>query len=93
MNMLGSDQLTLNMKKDPDSDTLSLLRLVLFDDMNNVQQIKAITNPTMVSPFSIKNEMNVWQHLINMCQKNLEAYPRTLLGDEEMLKQNDLTEN
>ena len=36
MNMLGSDQLTLNMKKDPDSDTLSLLRLVLFDDMNNV---------------------------------------------------------
>ena len=47
----------------------------------------------LTKPFDVEAELAAMKKLEQQCMKNLLAYPRTVLGDEELLKRDDLTFN
>ena len=72
----------------PTPPSLSMLRIALFDDINNIGQFnraiesyEIFSDTKTVPPFSSRNERNVMIQLIRMCQEKLAGYPRTLKGD------------
>ena len=93
---LGATVIKLFMNQ-PTKEGISILRIINFDEKDNVEQLKdskAIYTATKTVPvFSIANERKVMKQLIRQCRRQLEAFPRTLKGDESMLEREDLTFN
>ena len=64
MDILGEKQIELQLTKVPDPDTLSILRIALFDDMDNLTRFKTLREEFEIysgtlPPFSTRNEINV----------------------------------
>ena len=81
----------------PSATLLSTLRTAFFDDVDNIdfviESIAAAENEDAIAPISVHNELTVMIELIKACHSRLENFPRTLIGDGEMLQKDDLTTN
>ena len=78
----------------PTQEILSLLRFVVFDDMDNIEQLESFRTKTAITPpFSRQNELKVMKMILRLCWKSFAAYPRTLKGDQDLLERDDLTTN
>ena len=77
--------------------TLSILRVIIFEDASNVQLLKdrkgSFTQTNYVAPFSARDELKVLIEFTRLCQNKLDGYIRTAEGDSELLARNDLTWN
>ena len=71
-------------------ETLSVLRVIYFDDIENVHklmgQVDRFNHMKHVAPISNRAELKVLHELIKLCHIRLGEYPRTIQGDVDMLK-------
>ena len=78
-------------------ETLSVLRVVFFDEFDNVDLLtrhkEQYQNNGYIPPVSNRNELKVLNEMIKMIQLKLAEYPRTLEGDVDQFKREDLTTN
>ena len=78
-------------------ETLSVLRVVFFDEFDNVDLLtrhkEQYQNNGYIPPISNRNELKVLNEMIKMIQLKLAEYPRTLEGDVDQFKREDLTTN
>ena len=89
--ILGTNKIDLSMKKKPTQENMSALRIALFEDIDNVEQLERFRNKNPITgPLSIKNELQVMRMIHKLCMKHLLAYPRTLAGDVELLQRRDI---
>ena len=93
-NLLGGKTVNLQMKKIPTQEQLSILRVATYSYTENSAPLKSLIGKSInTRPFSIESEFAALKKLEQICMKNLLAYPRTLLGDKELLERDDLTLN
>ena len=84
----------MQLKKTLTQEQISVLRIATYADVENVQPLKSLIGKQINTvPFSVENELAAMKKLEQQCMKNLLAYPRTLLGDKELLAKEDLTLN
>ena len=93
--MYGQYSILLESRLDDDSfkDALSVLRVQLFDDVTQIEQLLQIPiflwewpRSNDIPPFDSRNELKVLMELVKLIENKLSEYPRTLEGDKDALE-------
>ena len=72
-------------------DTLAILRVLMFDDTDNIMYLKDANiswdkpRRNNFKPYNLRTEAMVMKKLQNLCLDKLTTYPRTIQGDQELL--------
>ena len=77
------------------AETLAKLRIIFYEEKDDkaLRDIeKDFKENKRIPPFSLQNELRVMLELMDIVQNNLKKYPRTTVGDVQILMSQPLDE-